>query len=103
MPSYEPTIGPDGRPLEQEQAGEFYRGQAVPMGDSFYRGGFGDALPQGAYPGFSQYGQTQTQPSQEFYGSSQGDRAIFSGLSQESYSDYRSQGVSQTSQQSQDF
>ena len=103
MPLYEPTLGPDGRPLNQYDQSDYYRGQAMPMGDAYYRGGFGEALPQGAYPGFSQYGQTQTQPSQEFYGSSQGDRAIFSGLSQESYADYRSQGISQQSQQSQDY
>ncbi len=96
MSLYEPTIGPDGRPLDQA---EYYRGQGIPMGDSFYRAGYGEPVTAGqAFPGVSQYG-TQ---SQEFYGgASQQDRAIFSGLSQESYSEYKSQ--SQQSQQSQDY
>lgn len=46
---------------------------------------------------------TQTQASQDFASQSQGDRAVFSGLSQDySYQEFRSQGVSQ-SQQSQDY
>jgi regulator of nonsense transcripts 1 len=48
VPQFEPTLGPDGKAMSgQYEDGEYYRGQNIPMGDSFYRSGFGDALPQG--------------------------------------------------------
>lgn len=89
MGAYEST-------LRADDAAMFYRGQGAPMGDPFYRG-FGEPVSQygggvggGGGAGGAFYG-TQTQPSQEYFGSSQPDRAIFSGLSQESYSEYKSQ------------
>lgn len=91
MSSYEPTLVEGAQP-------EYYKGHSAgPIADPFYRG-FGESVSAGY--GFSQYA-TQTQPSQEYYGGSQSqsDRAIFSGLSQESYSDYKSLPATQ----SQDF
>lgn len=99
MSAYESTLPPNVGGTQETTKGSRWNSNtsdlynASPMGDPFFRGTFGGHAA--GFDGFSTFG-TQTQNSQDFFGSSQGDRAVFSGLSQDTFGDYRSQGASQS-------